>query len=188
MKSLYQIALLAALLVIALICKNADKKRKRIINVGGIEISYKPCEDALTQLFGKGIDLNKACPCIYESYYDAIKNDSPKLNEFERTQWFDFKNLSNDSISYFYKNCLINNIVDTKARISFSDEGKSSFKKSLQDKLGFDNYLDSTESQNVYDCIIEKISHITIKDYLTSTDSGKAIIPTLLDSCTRNVK
>ena len=112
-------ALLALCTVIGILKECFYKPKNSFLIVAGHRVDTEPCLSAMNQLFEGAVDSTGVCSCIIPKFYELIKGDTTKMQNFEEMGLFPLEGEANDSTMELFAGCVSANVIDT-AIIFFS--------------------------------------------------------------------
>ena len=182
MKSKYTILGLLFLFGFVWIAKNLDSRKKQKETENSVR---EACIYATNELFGKSIDSIAVCDCTTPAFYNLIKSDPENLETSYNIDFEAFDQIKSERYQALYQLCLVENIIDTNAKLVFSPKVKEQFKLKLRDTI-ISNFGKITDQNldNLFDCLIGKIENkITVKQFLTSDFSENDSLLHLMRNC-----
>jgi hypothetical protein len=187
MKSKYTVIGLLFLFGFVWTAKNLErcKKDKRI------EKSTKEaCMSATNELFGKTIDSLKACDCVIPAFYNFLQSNPKDVEKYNNSGLSELDQSKKDKFASLYQVCLLENIVDTNAKLAFTPQVQEQFRLKLRDTIALQfGQLSETRINNICDCLVKTLNNkITVKQYLTVTFSETDTLYDALKSCINPIK
>jgi hypothetical protein len=176
---------MALFLVGAWLCNkiHPTPKHDEII-LGGMPISRTPCLSVVNELFGKGVDSNKACDCLLPAYYQLVKDDPEELTKFDYTGIHMLPGTRNDQVNQLFTECIGNHIVDSTYIMHLPEAYASRFRQQLADRLRSDPTYKSYNPDSLASCVISRLNdRFTVSDYIGLSQWTTAKAKALLQPC-----
>ncbi len=158
-------------------------KRDEII-LGGMPISRTPCLSFVDELFGKGVDSNKACDCLLPAYYRLVKDDPEELTKFDYTGIHMLPGHRNDQVNQILSECIGNNIVDSTYIIHLPEAYANRLRQQLADRLRSDTTYKSYNPDSLASCVVSRLNdRLTVPDYIGLSQWTVARAKALIQPC-----
>ena len=187
MQSKYTILGMLFLFGFIWIAKNLEKRK----NEKSIEKSTKEaCIYATNELFGKTIDSIKACDCVVPAFYNFIQANPKDVEKYNSSGIKELDKFKKDKFSTLYQGCLLENIIDTNAKLSFTPKVQEQLKIRLKDTLTLQfGPLPENRINRICDCLVKQLNNkITVKQYLITTFSKTDTLYKALRKCIDSIK
>jgi len=161
------IFLLGALAFVWALKNMSEKEPVNEIIIDGVPVSKGPCISATNELYGRSVDSLKVCDCMIAKFYELIKDDSLHLQLFKEKGIHQLEGAANDSLILLYRNCALENLIDTTVKLHLSHELRIKFKQKLQEKFDSFTPRKNLNTESLCDCVIDSLNdNITVKEYL----------------------
>ncbi len=187
MKSKYTILGLLFLFGFVWIAKNLERRK----NEKSIEKSTKEaCIYATNELFGKTIDSIKTCDCVVPAFYDFLQANPKDVEKYNNSGLNELDKSKKDKFAALYQRCLLENIIDTNAKLGFTQKVQEQLRIRLKDTLTFQyGPMPENRINGICDCLVKELNNkITVKQYLITTFSETDTLYIALRNCINSVK
>lgn len=167
MKSKYTIFGILFLFLFIVIAKELEKRRKE---KSLEEATKEGCIHATNQLFGKIVDSVKTCDCAVTAFYSFLQPNPEDLEKYKRSGLNGLDRSKRDRFASLYQNCILENIVDTNAKLVFSPQIQEQLRIKLKDTLAVQfGALPEHRINAICNCLAKALNNkITVKQYLTA--------------------
>ena len=161
------IILLIGVGILITFLKDKFYKKPNEIVVAGHRVDKQPCISGMNELFGKGVDSSKMCDCLLPKFCQLIKNDPAKVQKFEEIGFFKVEGSARDSATQIFRECVLDNIVDTSYKLDIN-QFKESFLQKLQDSIKLIPGWEQINADSLGSCLLETLDgKVTIKEYFS---------------------
>jgi hypothetical protein len=159
-----------------------QKKRNEIV-IAGHRVDKQPCISGINELFGHGVDSTKTCDCLLPRFYHLIKDDSEKVKTFEEEGFFTLQGKANDSATQIFRDCLVDNIVDTSYKLNIQ-KFREPFLQKLKDSLRVLSVLSDVSIDSVSNCVMQSVDgNITIWEYFAEDYLQSENLRSIMKEC-----
>ena len=176
---------MAFFLIGGMICGKLHPKDKRDeITIGGMPVSRTPCLNVVNELFGRGVDSNKACDCLLPGYYELVKDDPEELTKFDHVGIHVLPGAKNELVNQLIAECIGDHIVDSTYRMHLTGELAMAFRKQLAGRIRADSHYNQYNPDTLALCLVDSLNdHLTIKDYIGLSTWSDAAAKKLISPC-----
>jgi hypothetical protein len=114
----------------------------------------------VSDLFGKGVDSNKACDCLLPGYYELVKDDAEELTKFDYSGIHMLPGARNEQVNALFAECIGNHIVDSVYKMHLTEPYANRFRQQLADRIRTDTLYKGLDADSVAQCLVEHVKFI----------------------------
>jgi len=158
------------------------------ITIDGIVISKTPAIEVINDICGNAVDADKTSDCLLPAYYELIKDDTAEVRRFKEIGFHVLSGDKQDSSLYVFRNCILENIIDTNGKINFTAEMKAKMMTMIKQKMATMNLLANQEIESLCNCMVDSLNNLTVRDYFSDDYLKNERIQVLFNRCKQQAK
>jgi len=160
------------------------KEKPDEIVIDGIHTPIKPCLSVMNDIFGAGVDSNKACDCVIREFYEFVKYDSLELAKFKEIGFHELEGEKSKGVGLILEKCFRANMLDSNYRLHLTGMYLEGFRKKLHTWLDSQSLQIDYSKDSLVNCITDKVyGNLTVGEFIAPDYSKVDKFMTLFKQC-----